>query len=312
MNGARFRISILLAAGLLLPPLFFSFPPASSTSPPPANPLFIPIWEQYILFIAAFIVKPLYMALSLAVAFMLRRSEEPELRAIRWGMVLFFLGELACAGNYLLFRDQSLLMEYGHDYGMVSAFAFFVYALMETLDARILHYSDTEKRCALLPLCGGCYKQREMSCTLWTLFLYLLPALAAMEAMPLTAPIGSRFFAGPIFGERVIFGHPPFSQTIEVRFFPAVAAFFLLLSWGVLLLRREHGFAAAKALVAVGLGPLVFSLMRFLCYWGYAEHPLWADVWEELTELMFVIIILRIVLLVRSRRATGRSPLPSD
>jgi len=40
--------------------------------------------------------------------------------------------------------------------------------------------------------------------------------------------------------------------------------------------------------------------MRFISFWGYGEHPLWADVWEEITEFLFIVVIFRIALLVRS------------
>lgn len=299
------NLSILFIGGLLLPPLFFSIPfNAIITAPSTATtPFIIPLWEQTVLFAAAFIIKPLYMSISLVIAFMLRGRFEAELTAVSRGMVLFFLGELACAGNYLIFHDKSLLMEYWHNYGMVSAFAFFAYALIEAFDERLVHYSDEVKKCALLPQCGSCYKQRDMSCTLLIMFIYVVPAFFVVAAMPLTAPIGSRFYSGLVLGEQVLFGHPLLNQMIEVRFFPAVAAFFFLLSYLVLFLQREKGFAIAKILVALGLGPLLFSLMRFVCFWGYGDHPLWADVWEEFTEFLFIVIFFRIALLIRSHQS---------
>jgi len=305
-------LSVLFVVGLLLPPLFFGIPFTTSVAPQlaTATPLIIPLWEQTLLFIAAFIVKPLYMTISLVIVVMLRHRSEVDLTALSRGLVLFFLGELACAGNYLLFHDGNLLMEYWHNYGMVCAFALFTYALIEAFDERIVHYSDKGRMCALLLQCGTCYKQRDMSCTMLTMFLYIVPALFVVAAMPLNAPISSRFFAGSVFGEHVIFGHPLISQMIEVRFFPAVAAFFLLLSFCSLLFQREEGFKTAKILVSLGLGPLVFSVMRFICFWGYGEHPLWADVWEEITEFLFIVVIFRIALLVRSGSRNQREDGP--
>lgn len=294
-------ITIMFLGGLLLPPLLLGIPFTTFVATPAAAKLFIiPLWEQTILFTAAFIIKPLYMTVSLVIAFMLWRRTETELAAISRGMILFFLGELACAGNYLIFHDGSLLMEYWHNYGMVCSFAFLAYAMMEAFDERMVHYSGKEKRCTLLQQCGSCYKQRDMSCTMRIIFLYIVPALFVVAAMPLTAPIGNRFYTGLVFGQQVMFGHPLLNQMVEVRFFPAVSALFLLLSFGTLLFLREKGFASAKILVALGLGPLLFSLMRFICFWGYGEHPLWADVWEEITEFLFIVILLRIALLVRS------------
>ncbi len=302
---------ILFLAGLLLPPLFFGIHFNSSVATPTAaTPFIIPLWEQAILFTAAFIIKPLYMTISLVIAFMLWRRTETELNAISRGMILFFLGELACAGNYLIFHDRSLLMEYWHNYGMVCSFAFFAYAFVEAFDKRLVHYSDEGKKCALLSQCGSCYKQRDMSCTMRIIFLYIIPALFVVAAMPLAAPIGNRFYTGLVFGQQVMFGHPLLNQMVEVRFIPAVAAFYLLLSFGTLLFLREKGFASAKILVALGLGPLLFSLMRFICFWGYGEHPLWADVWEEITEFLFIVILFRIALLVRSQSSKQKEEMP--
>lgn len=301
----------LFLSGLVLPPLIIGIDLTPVTSPVFPAALIIPLWEQTALFIAAFIIKPLYMTVALVIAFLLRKHSDTDLTALRRGMILFFMGEMACALNFLLFQDNSPLMEYFHIYGMVSAFALFAYTVMDAFDKRLMQFSDVGKRCVLLPQCGSCYKLSDMKCTMRTIYLYLIAALCAVAMMPLCAPVATRFFRGTIFGEQVMFGHPLSGQMIEVRFFPLVAIFFLLISLGVLLFRKEDGFDAAKILVALGLGPLAFSLMRFICYWGYSEHPLWADIWEELTEFMFVVIILRIVLLIRSRSCQRDSTLPN-
>lgn len=299
MRSRYLLLTTLFVAGLALPPLFFGV--QSTSADMAAIPFVMPLWEQILLFTTAFIIKPLYMALALVIAGLLRRRGEVELVAVRWGMGLFFLGELACALNYLLYQDNSQLLDYLHNYGMVCAFALFAYALVAVLDERSMHYSDREKRCALLTSCGGCYKQNVMDCSLLTLFLYLLPALAAAAAIPLAATLGRRLYIGVVLGAPVLFDHTLASQLIEVRFFPLMAMVFLLFAFALLLIRREEGFGAAKVLVALGLGPLAFSLMRFLLGWGFAGQPHWADIWEELTELMFIIIILRLVLQVRSQ-----------
>jgi hypothetical protein len=285
--------------GLLFPPFLLGIPLVGNVAAPAAHSLTLPYWQQQLMFVTAFIIKPLYMALSLVIAFWVRHPRGPELTAIRRGMVCFFLGELACALNYLIFRDNSPLFEYWHNYGMVCAFALFASALIMLLDERIIHYSDPEKRCAMLSLCGGCYKQGQIRCTLLTLFSCLIPALAALGAIPLAAAVENRGIETVILGKPVLLGHPAVSQMMEGRFFPVMALCFLLPAFFVVIARREHGFAVSGVLVAMGLGPLLFSLMRFALYWGYAANPLWADVWEELTEFMFVLIILKIVLMVR-------------
>jgi hypothetical protein len=286
----------------LFPPLLLGIPYTDHAGAQAVNPLAVPYWQQLLLFITAFIIKPLYMTLALVITLMLRRHKSIELTAVRLGMVCFFLGELACALNYLVFRDNSPLFEYWHNYGMVCAFALFTAALISLLDERIVHYSAPNKNCAMLSLCGGCYKQGQIRCTLLTIFSCLLPVFAALAAIPLAATMTNGRITTVILGEKVLLGHPPISQMMEARFFPAVALCFLLSAFVLLVARRERGFAASRLLVAIGLGPLLFSLMRFALYWGYAANPLWADVWEELTEFMFVLIILKIVLMVRAHQ----------
>lgn len=301
-------------AGLFLPLLLPSIPLVSYPVLPPAHSMMLPHWQQLLLFVAAFIIKPLYMGLSLVIAFLLRNLRSMELTTIRWGMICFFLGELACAMNYLIFSDNSPLFEYWHDFGMACAFALFASALMTVLDKRVIHYSDRDKPCAMLSLCGGCYKQGAMRCTLLTLFSWLLPPLAALAAIPLAAPVANRSVAAVVFSEQLLLGHTMVNQMVEARLFPVVALCFLVPAFILLLVRRECGFTSAGIMLSAGLGALMFSLMRFALYWGYAANLLWADVWEELTEFMFILVILKITLMVRShqRRAHEISPVGQD
>jgi hypothetical protein len=120
-----------------------------------------------------------------------------------------------------------------------------------------------------------------------------------LAAMPLTAELGSRRFSGTIFGTTAVFGHIVLYQFLELRFYPLVALPFLIISFAALVLKQEKGFHAAKVFFAMGLGPLGFSLLRFIFFRGYAEEPLWADAWEEITEFLFVILILWIALRMR-------------
>ena len=260
----------------------------------------LPVSEQFIITMAAWVLKPLYQILSMVIAVMLWKRREPDFTALRRAVIAFFLGENACALNYLVFHEQSVLMEYWHTYGMLLCFGLVVYALMEAFDKRVFHFSERGKKCALLPLCGHCYKYSGVSCNLRLLFLFIIPVSAVVAAIPLTASLGSHFFTGNVFGYPVIFGHPVMYQVIETRFYPLVSLCFLTISFLALLLFRENGFEASKIFFAMALGPLGFSLMRFFCYWGYQQNPLWADAWEEITEFLFIAAILWLLLRVRA------------
>lgn len=290
----------LWAGGLLLPLVLYGLRLAPGvTLGPELAPLQIPRWQELTLFFSAYLIKPLYMTLALLSAWLLLRNTAAELIALRRGMFFFFLGEAACAANYLLFHDRSPLLEYWHDYGMLVCFSLLSYALLQAFDARICHYSAADRRCALLPLCGGCYKQGEIPCTLRQLFLWLLPGLMVLAALPLSAIPQDRRAVLLILDRPVLLAHPVSYQLLETRLFPIVAMVLFALAYLLLLWRREGAFAASKLLCAAGCGPLAFSLMRFLCYRGFADQLLWANVWEETTELCFVAGILFVALKVR-------------
>lgn len=264
-----------------------------------APQIFYPLWQQITLFTSAFLVKPLYMTLALLSAGLLWRRDEEELVALRRAMLVFFLGEAACALNYLLCNDRSLLLEYWHDYGMIACFSLATYAVLQAFDARICHYSAPDKRCALLALCGGCYKQGTLPCSLLQLFLCLLPAAIVFAALPWTVMLEHRSASGVILDKEVLLAHPLSHQWLEVRFFPLVAMLLLGLALIVLLRHREAAWTPAKLYFAAGCGPLVFSLLRLLCYWGFGSQLLWANVWEEVSELLFVGLVLFVTLKVR-------------
>lgn len=272
-------------------------------------PIDFTLAEQILITMTAFVVKPFYQVVSLVIVLMLWKRKDADLVALRRGMIAFFIGENACALNFIFFREESLLLEFLHTYGMVVCFGLVLYALMETLDRRTLLFSERERRCALLPQCGRCWKYVDMDCSLRNIFLFLIPVTAATAAIPLTAPIRQFLYAGEVFGSFQTFGHPFVTQILEVRIYPLLSLVFLVMSFILLLQLKEGGFGPSKVFYAMGAGLLGFSLMRFLFFWGYGENPLWADVWEELTEFLFVTALLWIVLRVRvvSRRTAEES-----
>lgn len=250
------------------------------------------LFAQIAITAAAFGLKPLYELLALLLAIILWRCRETDLAALKWSMTAFFIGENACTVNFLLFNDQSRLWEYFHSCGMLAAFGFFIFAVMEALDRRVIHFSRREDRCGMLAVCGKCYKQQEVRCRLWRIFLFVPPAAGAAAAMLLTASPRLQVIRSNVLGTDVLFGHPLVSQLFEIRFCPLAALPFLLAAWIILLRKRETGFEAAKVLTATGMGFLAFGFMRFLLYHGYSANPLWADFWEEATEFLFIAFLV--------------------
>lgn len=246
------------------------------------------LFEQAVISVTAFGVKPVYELLALILAILLWRSRETDLAALRRSMVAFFLGENACSVNFFFFDGLSPLWEFFHSFGMIVAFGFFAYACMEAVDRRAIRFTEPDKRCSLLGSCGHCYKYEDVRCPLRRTFLVVPLSVAVLAYMPLTAVPSLRYVRGNVFGTDVLFGHPFVAQLFETRLCPLLALPLFLAAWGLLWRMREAGFGLSKVLLAMGLGPLTFGLIRFMIYWGYEANPLWADAWEELTEFLFV------------------------
>ncbi|HAK59708.1 MAG TPA: hypothetical protein DCO77_04905 [Nitrospiraceae bacterium] len=302
MNHKQYHriVLIVMLVGLVLGPFVINAIGPTSAGNEDLTPINLTLIEQIVITAAAFVVKPLYQIISLAIVILLWKRTDPDLAAIRRAMLAFFIGENACALNYLVFHEGSLLLEFIHTYGMVVCFGLVVYALMEAFDNRVFNFSQGEKKCVLLPLCGRCYKYSEVRCNLRYIFLMVVPVTAAIALVPLTASLGNKLYAGNVFGNAVVFGHPLLYQFLEVRLYPWASLPFFALSFLLLLLSKESGFGASKIFYAMGVGLLGFSLMRFFFYWGYQKNPLWADRWEEITEFLFIAVVFWIVLRVRA------------
>ena len=266
--------------------------------------LSLTLLEQVTICVAAFCIKPLYELFSFIIVLLLWKSQEIDLVPLRRAMIAFFLGENACALNFLFFNEQSLLLEFLHMYGMLICFGLTIFALMKAVDLRMIHFSDETKKCALLSLCKRCYKYQAVSCNLRLLFLIAIPSTAILAFMPLTADLGSYFYNGKVFGDDVLFGHFTFQQVLEVRLFPLASLLFSGIALIPLLKSKEKGLETSKILFAIGLGPLSFSLMRFVTFWAYSQNPLWAESWEEITEALFIALVFWIVLRVKQGART--------
>ena len=108
--------------------------------------------KQWLAVLTGFVIKPSHMLLCVALIVWLWRQRAPDLVALRWGLIIFLLGEASCAENYLFCKGRSELWEYLHNYGMSVGFAFTAYALLEGLDRRVIKYSPAKERCVALSL----------------------------------------------------------------------------------------------------------------------------------------------------------------
>lgn len=245
--------------------------------------------EQWGAILTGFAVKPFYTLLALIIAVWLWRQKAPELVALRWAMLFFFVGENFCAANYVFYNDSSRLFEYLHSFGMVVCFGLTTYAVMDGVDRRIVKYSDVDGRCAALGLCSRCIKYAAVPCGFQQVFLFLIPAAMVICFMPLSAELLPLSYNTEILGAFYNYSHPVVHQLFEVRYLPVVAIVLLGVSWGILRFGKADAVEWSKVFFAAGVGAIGFSFFRLILLHVYRDHLAWFGFWEEITELLFVI-----------------------
>lgn len=287
---------VILVAGLL-PILLYRFVPldgileavTTDTAGPSVRDMSTA--EQWLAIIAGWVVKPIYMVLSLIWIVWLWRRSEPDLVALRRGLIIFWLGENACTVNYLCLGGGSDLWEYLHNFGMAVGFSFIAWAVLDGLDRRLIKLSPPKERCAALHLCKQCIKHAEVPCKLQQVFKVLIPATLVTALIPFTAGIRLISYKTVVLGRTEHYGLMASSQFFENYYCPAIAILFMTASWLVMLCKKSDPVPLAKMLFAVAIGPLGFGFMRLILSGVFVNNLLWYVVWEEVSELLFVIVV---------------------
>ncbi len=285
----------------------------------------IGVFEQWLVVITAFGVKPAYMLLSLVWIIWLWRQQASDLVALRRGLIFFLAGETACAANYVAFGGNSAITDYFHSYGMAVGFSFVAYAVLEGVDFRLIKYSPAKDRCAALSLCRSCIKYATGSagapaddvragmpslkearnslalpvCALRRLFSFLIPALVVVSLMLPCAEINPVSHRINILNSAQDFPAPMWAQIFEARYCAWASVVLLLISWGILSFKQTEPVPLAKVFFAAAMGPLGFGLMRLFLRTAYREDLAWANIWEEVTELIFVAAVGLVLWLFR-------------
>jgi rhodanese-related sulfurtransferase len=244
--------------------------------------------EQWAAILGAFGIKPAYTVLCLLLIVVLWRARSPDLSALRWGLISFFVGENFCAANYIAFDGRSYLFEYLHGFGMVICFGCVTYAVLEGADRRIVKLSEPSGKCAAVGLCHGCAKQADVPCGLKRMFYFFLPALAVLCAMPFCSEMYPVSYNTEILGSFFNYSYPVVHQIFDLRYCPAAAAVLFVSAILVLRFKRQAPIAWSKILFAAGCGALGFSFLRLFFFAAYKERLVWFDFWEEATELIFI------------------------
>lgn len=269
-------------------------------------------FEQWLVVIVAFGIKPAYMLISLLSIIWLWRQRAPDLVALRWGLIAFWLGENACSVNFLIVHGSSDFWEYLHNLGMAVCFSFVTYALLEGTDRRLIKYSPAKDRCAALSLCRACIKyDADVPCGLRRVFTMLLPATVVLAAMLLCADMKPAAYDTAIMGSGVHYSETLSDQLFEIRYCPVLAILLLAASWLVLLFKREP-VPLAKVLFAAAMGPFGFGLMRLFLAAVFREDLIQYVVWEEITELVFVAAVAFVLLVFRHSLFVKEPPASTD
>jgi rhodanese-related sulfurtransferase len=274
-----------------------------------------PPWQQAVAVLSFFFIKPIYTLLSLAVVVVLWRSQTPDLAAVRWGMIAFFLGENACAVNYFFFQETSYLAEYLHSFGMLVCFGFLAYAVLDGIDRRILTLSDPQRRCAASGLCRACVKYDDVPCGLKRTFCLIIPALIVLAMMLPAADWQDNSYNTLIFGAPYNYAHLRIYQLFENWYCAGAAVVLLGASLLILAGKGQASIAPAKIAFAAAIGPLGFGMMRMILGGAYNQNRVWYLCWEETTEFLMLLAICCLLWIFRrglipstSRAAALESP----
>lgn len=246
--------------------------------------------EQVVTVVTAFVVKPIYMLLALILGIVLVRRSDHDLVLLGKGMLLFFVGEALCALRFVVGGACDPL-ELGHGLGMVAMGAWVAWGLLELADRRVLGYSEPGRTCMLSRICRRCWKREEVHCGLQRVMLFLLPVLALLCLVPLSAPPRPQAVDYSVFGSVVHDEITPFIEILQIRVYPLFGMWLFAMAF-VDLLAGKTGLERAKTPFFVGVGFLTFSLMRFLLQQAFGQAVFWANAWEEVTELATVLSLI--------------------
>ena len=290
---------VLLIIGLgLLPSLVFLIFHNAPTITQDAQVRFrgLSYFEQSAVVVTAFVIKPIYTILALFIVIVLWKRVELELKALKWSMIFFFIGENFCAANFLFTENHDVyLLEYFHSLGMVLSFGFAAFALIEGMDRYAIHLADPDKKCSLRPFCRRCIKYEPVACGLQSFLIFVAIAAALIALLPLSSELHLVSYNTTIWGTVYNYNHPIIYQFFEFRYFPLLASVLFLAAALILQFGRRNRLFLSKMIFAAAVGPFAFSLFRFVVFQGYRTDLIWMDFWEEVTEFIFILGVISVL-----------------
>lgn len=258
-------------------------------------------------FTSYYVIKILVLVIGFWFMWTTRSNRSQDFRLLWYSVGLFLLGEVFCGINIYINQRLVLSFEILHGVGMAAGFSLFFYALWWIIDSRVVHFTDESRSCLLLRACEECDRD-EGGCQYERLFGWLLIALAVLAAAPYFSPIEEirypvaelnlrEVFGTPILPDVTLFpGGTQFVQPyildfLVKRIYPGIALLMFLLSyvslrWGGA--KKDH---LTVGLLAIGLGTLSFASLKLTIHSLFHELA-FSSLWEELTELMFIVLVV--------------------
>jgi hypothetical protein len=246
-------------------------------------------------------------------------AERPHLRWLTAGLILFFASELTCGIEVYILARSSPIVSCAHGLLSAAAMATTAIGLFELVDRRLLHWRDTSRRCAALPLCTVCSKRTTGRCRFRALSLVgatllafsMVPVLAVPTA---TMPADPRPWALPFDSWNAWYDgslqpwlqrhfpwtdlsgaafHVPHAMLVlEMRLLPLLAVA-LAAAAALLLLRGRENLGAVLLLGAAGVA--AYSLFEAVIY-GLTGDPFLAALLHEGGELLFLVGLAELLL----------------
>lgn len=277
--------------------------------PVPAAAATVPLrpltgFQEFMEIFAGFVIKPGYMLLSLVLIVLLWKHRSRELALIRWGVVAFLAGEIACYVNVFGYDGRSDGWELLHGFGMLVLNVLVPWGLWTFVDEHFLRFSNPQATCTAQRLCGKCWKHEPVSCVIQRMFLFLIPALGSLAVLPLTAPLRPLHVRMDLYGTDWLHQVSLLELFVELRLYTGLALGFLVVALVFTALGRRWVHRATLPFFA-GFGLLTFPFLRFVLLEAYRDLPVWADFWEEATE--FIALAGLAVFLWVFRRQLGLS-----
>lgn len=249
------------------------------------------MFEQVVVILSAFGFKPLHMILSSAIGFILLKQKSTDMRTLGWGMLIFLAAEIFCAINYIFYDHDSYLAEYLHNYGMTLSFSIVFFVILHMFDVRLVQFSVPDKRCMFLPLCKSCVKYQQTTCKLRSLFQVAAGAMMILAFIPMLAQPQATSYITQILGRTYHYCRLLLNQYFENLYLPLLALVFLLATLLIIHLDKSNPAPLlARIFMSGALGAFGFSLFRLALGSIFSQNLMWADFWEEATELMFVVL----------------------